>query len=181
VDQWDGDGPREVDVCTDTAVWYHAGKPPVPLRWVLLRDPKGAFTPQALWSTHLEQTPEHLLTWCVRRWTIEVTCEEARAHVGMATPRQWHERAIGRTTPGLLSLYSLITVTAHLRIHKGAHGVRSTAWHPKTRPPCAEAMALVRRHVWDHISFSMSQQDIDMRNIPHTLLERFTEALCYAA
>jgi hypothetical protein len=27
----------------------------------------------------------------------------------------------------------------------------------------------------------MSQQDIDMRKIPHTLLERFTEALCYAA
>jgi hypothetical protein len=104
VDQWSGAGPREVEVCTDTAVWSHAGKPPVPLRWVLMRDPQGAFKPQALWSTHLEHTPEHLLPWFVRRWTIEVTCEEARAHVGMETQRQWHERAIGRTTPVLLSL-----------------------------------------------------------------------------
>jgi hypothetical protein len=181
VDQWYGEGPREVDVCTDTAVWYHAGKPPVPLRWVLIRDPKGAFKPQALLSTNLEHTPEHMLPWFVRRWTLEVTFEEARAHLGMETQRQWNERAIGRTTPVLLSLYSIITLTAHLLIQKGANCVRSTAWHPKTRPTFADAMALVRRHVWDHISFSMSQQDIDMRKIPHTLLERFTEALCYAA
>ena len=142
---------------------------------------KGAFKPQALVATHREQTPEHMLTWFVRRWTREVTCEDARAPWGMATPRQWHERAIGRTTPVWLSLYAIITWTAHLLIHKGANCVRSTAWHPQTRPTCADAMALVRRHVWDHLSFSMSQQDIDRRNIPHTLLERFTEALCYAA
>jgi hypothetical protein len=178
VDQWDGDGPRAVDVCTDTAVWYHAGTPPVPLRWVLMRDPQGAFKPQALVSTYLAQTPAHMLTWLVRRGTLEVTCEEARAHVGMETPRQGHERAIGRTTPVWLSLYAIITLTAHLLIHTGANGVRSTAWHPKTRPTCADAMALGRRHVWDHLSCSMSQQDIAMRKIPHTLLERFTEALC---
>jgi hypothetical protein len=110
-----------------------------------------------------------------------VTSEEARAHVGMETQRQWHERAMSRTTPVLLSLYSIITLTAHLLIPQGANCVRSTAWHPKTRPTFADTRALVRRHVWDHIYFSMSQQDIDMRKIPPTLLERFTEALCYAA
>jgi hypothetical protein len=181
VDQWYGAGPREVDVCTDTAVWYHAGKPPVPLRWVLIRDPKGAFTPQALLSTNPEHTPEQMLTWFVRRWTIEVTFEEARAHLGMETQRQWNERAIGRTTPVLLSLYSIITLTAHLLIQKGANCVRSTAWHPKTRPAFSDAIALVRRHVWDHIHFSTSQLDTNMVKIPHALLERLTEALCYAA
>ena len=35
-------GPREVEVATDTAVWYHTGKPPVALRWVLIRDPHEA-------------------------------------------------------------------------------------------------------------------------------------------
>jgi hypothetical protein len=104
VDQWYGEGPHEVDVCTDTAVGYHAGKPPVPLRWVLIRDPKGTFKPQALLSTNPEQTPAQMLTWFVRRWTIEVTCEEARAPLGMETQRQWNEWAIGRTTPVLLSL-----------------------------------------------------------------------------
>jgi hypothetical protein len=181
VDQWDGAGPRAVDVCTDTAVWYHAGKPPVPIRWVLIRDPKGTFKPQALLSTNPEHTPEHMLSWFVRRWTIDVTCEEARAHLGMETQRQWHERAIGRATPVLLSLYSIITLTAHLLIHKGANCVRSTAWHPKTRPTFSDAIALVRRHVWDHLYFSTSQQDTDTLKIPRAWLERFTEALCYAA
>jgi hypothetical protein len=181
VDHWSGEGPREVEGCTDTAVWDHAGKPPVPLRWGRIRAPTGAGTPQALWSTTLEQTPEHLLPWCVRRWTIAVPCEDARAPVGRATPRQGHERAMGRTTPVLLSRYALIPLTAHLLIHQGATGVRRMAWHPQTRPPCADAMALVRRHVWDHLSWSMSQQAIDLRQIPPTLLERVTEALCYAA
>jgi hypothetical protein len=146
-----------------------------------MRDPQGTFKPQALWSTTPEHTPERMLPWVVRRWTSEVTLEEARAHLGMETPRQWKERAIGRTTPVLLRRYSIITWTAHLLFQKGANGVRSTAWHPKTRPTFSDAIALVRRHVWAHIDVSTSQQDTDMRQIPHALLERFTEALCYAA
>jgi hypothetical protein len=133
VEQWYGGGPREVAVATDTAVWYHAGKPPVAIRWVLIRDPQERCKPQALLSTDLEQTPEQMLTWFVRRWTMEVTFEEARAHLGMDTQRQWNERAIARTTPALVSLYSIITLTAQLLIEKGAIGVRSTAWYRKTR------------------------------------------------
>jgi hypothetical protein len=42
-------------------------------------------------------------------------------------------------------------------------------------------MALVRRQLWEHIHFSTSQQETDLIKIPRALLERFTEALCYAA
>ena len=116
----------------------------------------------------------------VRRWTMEVTFEEARAHLGMETQRQWNARAIARTTPALLSLYTVITLTTHLLIHKGVTCVRRTAWYTKTRPTFADAIALVRRQVWEHMYFSMSQQNTDMVQIPRILLERFTEALCYA-
>ena len=112
---------------------------------------------------------------------MEVTFEEARAHLGVETQRQWNDRAIARTTPALLSLYSIITLTAHLLIEKGATCVRSTAWYRKTRPTFSDAIALVRRQLWDHIHFSMSQQEADMIKIPRALFERFTEALCYAA
>ena len=181
VAQWYGEGPREVEIATDTAVWYHTGKPPVAIRWLLIRDPHERCKPQALLSTDLEHTPEQMLSWFVRRWTMEVTCEEARAHLGMETQRQWNDRAIARTTPALLSLYTIITLTAQLLIEKGATCVRSTAWYRKTRPTFADAIALVRRHLWDHLHFSMSQQETDMIKIPQVLLERFTEALCYAA
>jgi hypothetical protein len=181
VDDWYGEGPREVEVATDTAVWYHTGKPPVALRWVLIRDPQERFKPQALLSTHLEYTCAQMLAWFVCRWTMEVTFEEARAHLGMETQRQWNDRAIARATPALLSLYSVMTLTAHLLIEKGETWVRSTAWYGKTRPTFSDAIAWTRRHLWEHLHFSTSHQETDLIKIPRALLERFTEALCYAA
>jgi DDE superfamily endonuclease len=181
VEQWYGEGPREVEIATDTAVWYHTGKPPAAIRWVLIRDPQEDFNPQALLSTNLEHTPAQMLTWFVRRWTMEVTFEEARAHLGMETQRQWNDRAIARTTPALLSLYTIITLTAQLLIAKGVTCVRSTAWYRKTRPTFADAIALVRRQLWEHIHFSTSPQETDMIKIPRALFERFMDAVCYAA
>jgi DDE superfamily endonuclease len=125
---WYGNGPRAVEVATDTAVWYHSGKPPVPMRGVLIRDPHKSFEPQALLSTHLDQTPEQILTWFIRRWTMEVTLAEARAHLGLETQRQWNARAIARTTPALLSLSSIITLTAHQLLQQECTTVRLTAW-----------------------------------------------------
>ena len=121
-----------------------------------------------------------MLAWFVRRWTMEVTFEEARAHLGMETQRQWNDRAIARTTPALLSLYSIIALTTHLLIEKGATCVRSTAWYGKTRPTFSDAIALVRRRLWEHFHFSMSHQETDMIQIPRALFERFIDAVCYA-
>jgi hypothetical protein len=181
VEQWYGAGPRDVEVATGTAVWYHTGKPPVGIRWVLIRDPKQVFKPQALLSTNLDHTPEQMLPWFVRRWTMEVTFEEARAHLGMETQRQWNDHAIARTTPALLSLYSIITLTAQQLSEKGATCIRSTAWYHKTRPTFSDALAWVRRQVWDHSYFSMSQQETDMLQMPRALFERFIDVVCYPA
>jgi hypothetical protein len=181
VDQWYGGGPRDIEVATDTAVWYHAGKVPVAIRWVLIRDPQEQFKAQALLSTTLDHTAEQIVTWFVRRWTMEVTFEEARAHLGMETQRQWNDRAIARTTPALLSLYSIITLTAHLLIEKGASCVRSTAWYTKSDPTFSDAIALVRRDLWDHIHFSTSPQETDMIQIPRVFFERFMDVMTYAA
>src|SRR5215813_5459444 len=127
VNNWYGGGVREVEVCTDTAVWYHTGLPPVPVRWVLIRDPQGEFEPQALVTTRLEHTPVQMLEWFVRRWTMEVTFEEARAHLGLETQRQWNDWAIGRTTPALFGLYSLVALMAHALRQTESSGVRTAA------------------------------------------------------
>jgi hypothetical protein len=182
VEQWYGAGPREGEVATDTAVWYHTGKSPVAIRWVLIRDPQKCFKPQALLSTNLAHTPEQMLTWFVQRWTLEVTFEEVRAHLEMETQRQWSDRAIAiaRTTPALLSLYSIITLTTQLLIEKGVTCVRSTAWYRKTRPTFSDAIALVRRQLWEHIHFSTSPQETEMIKSPRALFDRFLDAVCYA-
>src|SRR5207248_6063194 len=99
VADWYGTGEREVEIVSDTAVWYHTGRPPVPLRWVLIRDPQGAFATQALLCTDQGAAPEAILAWFVQRWQLEVTLEEARRHLGVESQRQWSDRAIRRTTP----------------------------------------------------------------------------------
>jgi len=57
----------------------------------------------------------------------------------------------------------------------------ATAWYAKTLPTFADALALVRRHFWRPLTFQLSTQTPDMVQIPRILLERFTDALCYAA
>jgi hypothetical protein len=82
------------------------------LRWVLVRDAKGKLKTQAFLCTDQNAAPAQILDWFVKRWQVEVTFEEARAHLGMQTQQQWSTRAIARTTPAILALYSLVTLLA---------------------------------------------------------------------
>jgi hypothetical protein len=178
---WYGEGERRVEVCTDTAVWYHSGMSPVPIRWVLIRDPQGEFEPQAVLSTTLTHTPHQILEWFISRWTMEVTFEEARAHLGLETQRQWNDLAIARTTPMLLGLYSLVTLLASQWSSTGAKVARTAAWYAKEQPTFSDAIAVVRRHLWSQCYFSTSVANDDVIKIPRSLFDRLTDAVCYAA
>ena len=46
--QWYSETQRQVEITSGVAVWYHGGLPPLPIRWVLVRDPKGKFETRAL-------------------------------------------------------------------------------------------------------------------------------------
>jgi hypothetical protein len=74
-----------------------------------------------------------------------------------------------------------VTLTAHQLLQKEATIVRATAWYAKLRPTYADAIALVRRHLWDHMHFSTSQHETDMIQIPRVLFDRFIDMVCYAA
>ena len=122
-----------------------------------------------------------MLEWFVRRWTVEVTFEEARAHLGVETQRQWSEKAITRTTPALLALYSVVTLLAARLIERQELSGRRAAWYAKERATFADTIAMVRRYLWSHDYFSMSGIKADMIKVPRSLLERLTDTLCYAA
>jgi hypothetical protein len=179
---WYGGTERVVEVASGVAVWYHTGLPPVPVRWVLVRDPVKEFKPQALLSTNLERAPIEMLGYFVRRWQVEVTFEETRAHLGMETQRQWSEKAIARTTPAVLALFSIVTLLAHH--HYGAQQelfVRQAAWYVKRLPTFSDALATVRRQLWREVGFHTSRSETDSVKVDGALLERLTDALCYAA
>ena len=140
-----GEGKRQVEICSGVAVWYHTGLPVVPIRWVLVRDPLGKFQPQALLCTNQEYSPTQILEWFARRWQMEVTFEETRAHLGVETQRQWSDLAIARTTPTLLGLFSFVTILAHHLQANFSWKVRQTIWYSKPLPTFSDALALVRR------------------------------------
>lgn len=179
IPDWYGEGARLIEIVSDTAVWYHAGQPPVPIRWVLIRDPKGKFKPQALLCTDMTVRPEQIVKWFVLRWQLEVTFREVRAHLGVETQRQWSDLAIARTTPALLGLFSLVTLLAHQRVRRNQLPMRQTAWYLKRRPAFSDALAVVRRSVWSHFDLPPSRLPANREKISPKLLERFTEALCY--
>ena len=84
---------RTVELTSQTAVWYRSGKPPVLIRWVLIRDPQGSFATQALLCTDPAADPTQILEWFVLRWQLEVTFQEVRTHLGVETQRQWSDLA----------------------------------------------------------------------------------------
>ena len=173
---------RTVELTSQTAVWYSSGKPPVLLRWVLVRDPEGAFDPQALLCTDPSADPTQILEWFVLRWQLEVTFQEARTHLGMETQRQWSDLAIARTTPILLGLFSWTTLAAHVLQKQHPITPRTAAWYDKPSPTFVDAIALVRRHLWlASDDFSLSAGNPDTQEFPVALYHRMVDSLAYAA
>jgi hypothetical protein len=182
IKDWYGEGKRTVEACTQTALWWNgAHNSRLSIRWVLIRDPREEFEPQALLSTKLSHTPLQILTWFIRRWRLEVTFEESKAHLGIETQRQWNDLAIARTTPILYGLFSVVTLMADALIQGETTAVRQAAWYTKEHPTFSDAIAIVRRCVWSDCHFSMSSRQSDVVKIPRSLLERLTDAVCYAA
>ena len=178
---WYGEGDRVVEICTRTAVWDHSGLPPVPIRWVLIRDPQKRFDPQALLCTDLIQSPLSIVSWFVRRWQVEVTFQEARRHLGMETQRQWAAQAIARTTPGLLALFSLVTLLADRLVCKNRLPLPNEVWYTKPRPTFSDALATVRQHYWTQAGFRVSGRKGDRVKLTKGLRESLIYALCRAA
>ena len=178
VDWYDG-GRKVLDWTTGTALWYSTGTTPLPIRWVLVRDPAGKLPTRAYFSTDLEQPAPTIIADVVKRWAIEVTFEESRAHLGVETQRQWNDLAIERTTPALLGLFSLITLLGQALYSDGQLPLPQSAWYHKTEASFSDVLALVRRALWSNFNYQTSAVNPDMVLIPRADLQRLAYAVCY--
>ncbi len=180
--RWYADAVRAFDVTSGLALWHRDGEPPVPIRWVLLRDPSGELRPTALFCTDQEATPAQIIAWYVGRWNIEVTFEEARRHLGVETQRHWSRRAVERTLPCLLGLFSLVTLLADV-LHGAALPARQSAWYAKPEATFLDALAAVRRHLWmsGQANAPTPMRAPDVADSPAHLFAALVDAACYAA
>jgi hypothetical protein len=175
------DGRRHrCEMTSGTAVWYHPGAAPLPIRWIVVRRFDGNRRTEAFFSTDPALAAEEMLRLFARRWQMEVTFAEVRKHLGVETQRQWSDLAIARATPMLLGLFSLVTLGA-ATTPGGAIATLPTAWYRKTVPTFADALAAIRLRIWEERISSLSQDLRDHRKSPDPTLAQLVGILARAA
>jgi hypothetical protein len=87
--------------------------------------------------------------WSLSQWSIEVTFQETKGKLGFEEPQNRTERAVERTAPMALWLYTL-TVVWYLQLDKRLNAVRlpSFPWYQKTVPAFSDMLAALRRETW---------------------------------
>jgi hypothetical protein len=177
---WYGEGDQTIEFCSATAVWRHGGMPIVPIRWVLLRDPLGRFSPQALLCTDPTRDPLQIIRWFILRWQVEVTFQEARPS-GCRDPAAM----VGsRRGPHHALLVRPVLDRNPLAAQLGQR-VRSAvlvdSWYRKSRPTFADALAAVRRQIWCEAGLLTSRRRHNMPKPSQALQRCLIYALCRAA
>lgn len=143
--QWYRGRKKKVQYVTTACLWSPVGGEAIPIRLVVLKDPKGQFEPAALMSTDVTLSALEIITEFVKRWAIEVTFREAREHLGIETQRQWSNKAIARETPALFALYSIVIL---ISLQLGKIPVRTAAWYSKRCNTFSDVFVEVRRILW---------------------------------
>jgi hypothetical protein len=168
------------EMTSGTAVWYHPGSAPLPLRWVLVRRFDGNRKTEAFFATDPGMAAEEVLRLFALRWQMEVTFSEVRKHLGVETQRQWSDLAIARATPMLLGLFSLVAWWA-ATTPDVAVATLPTAWCRKTAPTFADALAAIRQKIWEERISSTSRNRWDNRKSHDPTLAHLVGILARAA
>lgn len=177
---WYGGDEKTIEFITGTSLWHRKGFDPVPIRWVLVRCPEDdRFEPAAYFCSDPTVTAKQILIWFIARWNIEVTFEEMRAHLGFETQRQWSDRAIERTTPCLLGVFSLVVLMAKV-LHPEELPIQQAAWYPKVEATFSDALAAVRRDLWGQRNYDTSSPDDDWLLIPRQTVVSLLNLACYS-
>jgi hypothetical protein len=175
------DGRRHrCEMTSGTAVWYHPGSAPLPIRWILVRRFDGNRRIEAFFSTDPAMADEEVLRLFALRWQMEATFEEVRQHLGVETQRQWSVLAIARATPMLLGLFSLVALWA-ATTPGVAIATLPTAWYRKTVPTFADALAAIRLRIWEERISSLSRESRERRKSSDPTLAQLVGILARAA
>jgi hypothetical protein len=178
---WYGGRRKPMLVFCRTGLWHRRGQDPVAIRYVLARDPEGQQSDAAYFCTDEQFGPEEILKYVVQRWSVEVSFEEARAHLGLETQRQWSDLAIARTTPVLLGLFSVVSLAA-IRCHEaGLLSAEQTAWYAKAEPTFSDCLRLVRGRLWQARISDTSGGEAEVIELPRGVLEAVIQGLSNAA
>ena len=177
---WYGGKTRRVELKWGEGQWYKAADGLVPVRWVFVHDVEGTHRDESFYSTDASMRPEQIVSLYTGRWSIEVTFQEVRAHLGFATPRNWSKPSVLRTGPCLLGLFSVVSLMFHRHTGKKQPQPASFPWYVKTQVTFADAIMCVRRHCWAEV-FRVSKKHAGVAKLPRPLRIMLLDQLSRAA
>lgn len=134
-------------VKTRAALYYKAGKDRL-LTVVLVHDVLGQRPDQRFYGTRRDWDAPQILATYALRWSIEVTFENGKQLLGFEDSANRKEKAVRRTAPMALVLYSLIVLWFHREGHRHLQ-FPDRPWYPRKREPSfADLLTTLRRASW---------------------------------
>jgi hypothetical protein len=128
----------------DQEARVHAA-PQRPLRVVAVEAINGGRGQEAFYSTRHDATPEQVIVWYAMRWSVEVANHDSKQHLGFEQPQGWTRRAVERTAPLAMLLYSLIVLWFAEEGHRAWRPLHCPWYVSKVAPSFADMLATLRR------------------------------------
>ncbi len=188
---WYGGKRRRVEFVSAAGHWYKAGGGLVPGRrtglrpphWVFVHDLDGTHEDRYFYCTDPSLSPSRIISLYTGRWSIEVTFQESRAHLGLATTRNWAKTSVLRAGPCLLGLFSVVSLVFHHATRGGERPAepRATPWYAKAEVTFSDAIAAVRRLLWQETILKGPANHEAFQKLPPPLRETLLDHLSLAA
>jgi hypothetical protein len=178
---WYGGKKRRVEFVSGIAHWYKAADGLVPVRWVYVHDLSGTHEDRYFYSTDPTLSPSRIISLYTGRWSIEVTFQETKQLLGLATPRNRKDKSVLRTVPCLLGLYSVVSLLFHRHNVGKKPKPFSFHWYTKSEVTFSDALSSVRRLLWEQTVFSEADQHDALKKLPRILREGLLDQLSRAA
>jgi hypothetical protein len=161
-----------LEVKTIQALYYKSGRDRL-LNIVLVRDLEGKRPDQMFYSTKLDWTAREILSAYASRWAIECTFEYSKQFLGLEDPANRLPKAVERTAPMAMFMYSLVVVWFHRTGHAFVR-FPFRPWYPKKAAPSfADMLTTLRRLSYDEKTAGLLANPIALE----TWLAQLTELL----
>lgn len=147
---WYGGGQRRVGLRSGVGLWYRSGQGLAWLRWVHVEDLEKTHRPDYFFCTDGRLSMQQIVEYYTMRWSLEVTFEESRAHLGWGSRRVRVKDSVLRSDPWLLMLYSVVSYL-YLQLLKAENNcpVMSFPWYKKEEATFSDALLAVRGCIWE--------------------------------
>jgi hypothetical protein len=134
-------------VKTQQALYYTAGKGRL-LTVVLTRDAEGKRPDYRFYCSRLDWDARTILSTYASRWSVEVAFENSKQLLGLEDPANRLPRAVERTAPMALVLYSLIVLWFDGEGHPHVQFPERPWYRRKREPSFADMLTTLRRRTW---------------------------------